>query len=217
MLTPTLLAQGYQVTISESLVYGALPVLGFSRFQNLQIITRKVRDRTELAKAIEDHDWVLHLAVVVGYSACAANPQLSVSTNVDGTRNVPDSMGKGQRLIFASTGSTYEKVEWVATEDIPIAPLTLYRKSERDAERLIRDANRGHVILRFATLFGSSLRMRINLLINDFVHQALYVRQIVLIRRLHSQYFSPQQRRSDCLPVRRGPIRPDVRQCVQRR
>ena len=114
MLTPTLLAQGYQVTISESLVYGALPVLGFSRFQNLQIITRKVRDRTELAKAIEDHDWVLHLAVVVGYSACAANPQLSVSTNVDGTRNVPDSMGKGQRLIFASTGSTYEKVEWVA-------------------------------------------------------------------------------------------------------
>ena len=89
-------------------------------------------------------------------------------------------MGKGQRLIFASTGSTYGKVEGVATEETPIAPLTLYGKSKRDAEMLIRDSGRDHVILRFATVFGSSPRMRIDLLINDFVYQALHNRQIVL-------------------------------------
>jgi nucleoside-diphosphate-sugar epimerase len=175
-----LLAQGYQVTIFDSLVYGALPLLGFSRNPNLQVIKGDVRDAPALAKVIKDHDWILHLAAVVGYPACAADPQLSIATNVDGTRNVVESMGKGQRLIFASTGSTYGKVEGVATEETPIAPLTLYGKSKRDAEVLIRDSNREHVILRFATVFGSSPRMRIDLLVNDFVYQALHNRQIVL-------------------------------------
>jgi len=89
-------------------------------------------------------------------------------------------MGRGQRLIFASTGSTYGKVLGVATEETPIAPLTLYGKTKRDAEMLIRDSNIDHIILRFATVFGSSPRMRIDLLINDFVYQALHNRQIVL-------------------------------------
>jgi nucleoside-diphosphate-sugar epimerase len=76
-------------------------------------------------------------------------------------------MGKAQRLIFASTGSTYGKIEGVATEKTPIAPLTLCGKTERDAEMVIRDSNQEHVILRFATVFGSSPRMRIDLLVND--------------------------------------------------
>ena len=156
MLTPTLLEQGYHVTIFDSMVYGALPLLGFSRSPNLDIIKGDVRDRNEVAKVVKDHDWILHLAAVVGYPACAADPQLSVATNVDGTRNVLDCMGKGQRLIFASTGSTYGKVEGVATEETPIAPLTLYGQTKRDGEMLIRDSNRDHVILRFATVFGSS-------------------------------------------------------------
>ena len=51
---------------------------------------------------------------------------------------------------------------------------------KRDAEMLIRDSGRDHIILRFATVFGSSPRMRLDLLINDFVYQALHNRQIVL-------------------------------------
>ena len=60
---------------------------------------------------MKDQDWILHLAAIVGYPACAADPHLSITTNVDGTRNVLDAMGQGQRLIFASTGSTYGKVK----------------------------------------------------------------------------------------------------------
>ena len=180
ILTPMLLDLGHQVTVYDTMVYGALPLLGYCRNPNLKIIKGDVRNRTELERAMKDHDWILHLAAVVGYPACAADPQLCISTNVDGTRNVVELMGKGQRLIFASTGSTYGKVEGVATEKTPIAPLTLYGKSKREGELLVSDSGREHIILRFATVFGSSPRMRIDLLINDFVYQAIHVRQIVL-------------------------------------
>lgn len=180
MLAPMLLAKGHKVTIYDSFMYGAIPLLGFSMNPNLEIIKGDVRDAAALAKVVKDHDWILHLAAIVGYPACAADPHLATTTNVDGTRNVLEAMGKGQRLVFASTGSTYGKVEGVATEETPIAPLTLYGKSKRDAEMMIRDSNKDHVILRFATIFGSSPRMRIDLLANDFVYQALHNRQIVL-------------------------------------
>jgi nucleoside-diphosphate-sugar epimerase len=180
VLTPILLAEGHDVTIFDSFMYGALPLLGFSAHPRLEIINGDVRDGSALARVVKHHDWILHLAAIVGYPACAADPGLSIATNVDGTRNVVEAMGRGQRLIFASTGSTYGKVEGVATEETPIAPLTLYGRSKRDAEMLIRDSGRAHVILRFATVFGSSPRMRLDLLVNDFVYQALHNRQLVL-------------------------------------
>lgn len=180
VLTPMILQQGHEVTIFDSLLFGAQPLLGFSSHPKLNIIKGDIRDASAVAKAVGDHDWILHLAAIVGYPACAADPHLSVSTNVDGTRNILAAMGMGQRLIFASTGSTYGKVLGVANEETPIAPLTLYGRTKRDAEMLIRDSGRQHTILRFATVFGSSPRMRLDLLVNDFVYQALHNRQIVL-------------------------------------
>ncbi len=180
VLTPMILQRGHEVTIFDSLMFGAQPLLGFSSHPKLNIIKGDIRDASAVARAVGDHDWILHLAAIVGYPACAADPHLSVSTNVDGTRNVLAAMGMGQRLIFASTGSTYGKVLGVANEETPIAPLTLYGRTKRDAEMLIRDSGRQHTILRFATVFGSSPRMRLDLLVNDFVYQALHNRQIVL-------------------------------------
>jgi nucleoside-diphosphate-sugar epimerase len=180
LLAPLLLEQDYQVTIFDTFTYGAQPVLSFAAHPRLDLLRGDVRDAAAVAKAVAGHDWVLHLAAVVGYPACAADPVRATSTNVDGTRNVVQALGKGQRLIFASTGSTYGKVAGVATEETPIAPLTLYGRTKRDAEQFIRDAGVPHTILRFATVFGSAPRLRLDLLINDFVYQAIHNRQIVM-------------------------------------
>lgn len=180
VLTPMLLEQGHHVTIYDSFMYGAQPVLGFSMHPHLELVRGDVRDAEALRRVIRGRDWVMHLAAIVGYPACAADPFRAQTTNVDGTRNVLEAMDKNQRLIFASTGSTYGKVIGTATEDTPIAPLTLYGKNKRDCERMIRSSAVPHTILRFATVFGSSPRLRLDLLINDFVYQALHSKQIVL-------------------------------------
>ena len=175
-----LLQHGYRVTIFDTFTYGAQPVLGFSMHPHLDLVKGDIRDPEAVARAVRGHDWVLHLAAIVGYPACAADPVRATSTNVDGTRNVVQAMSSSQRLIFASTGSTYGKVIGVATEETPIAPLTLYGRNKRDAEALIQASNVPHVILRFATVFGSAPRLRLDLLINDFVYQAIHNKQIVL-------------------------------------
>jgi len=180
VLAPMLLEQGHHVTIYDNFLYGAQPVLGFSMHPHVELVKGDVRDAEALARVIKGRDWVLHLAAIVGYPACAADPFRATTTNVDGTRNVLQAMGKGQRLLFASTGSTYGKVLGAATEETPIAPLTLYGKTKRDCERMIRDSDIPHTILRFATVFGSSPRLRLDLLINDFVYQAIHNKQIVM-------------------------------------
>lgn len=180
VLTPMLLDAGHKVTIYDNYMYGAQPLLGFAGHKNLELLKGDVRDPEPLAKAIKGHDWIIHLAAIVGYPACAADPLRANSINVEGTRNVVKAMGKSQRLIFASTGSTYGKVEGTATEETPIAPLTLYGRNKRDCEELIKSSVQDFVLLRFATVFGASPRLRLDLLVNDFVYQAIHNRQIIL-------------------------------------
>jgi nucleoside-diphosphate-sugar epimerase len=180
LLAQKLLDQGHTVTIFDNFMYGAQSVVGLSMHPRLRLIKGDVRNKDAISRAVKEHSTIMHLAAIVGYPACAADPIQATTTNVDGTQNVVDAMGKGQRIIFASTGSTYGKVEKVANEDMPIAPLTLYGKTKSDGERIVKDAAVDSVILRFATVFGSSPRMRTDLIVNDFVYQALHSRQIVL-------------------------------------
>jgi len=180
VLSTMLLDRGCHVTIFDNFMYGAQHVCAFSRHPQLDLVKGDVRDANHLARIVSNQDWVIHLAAIVGYPACAADPYRATTTNVDGTRNLVEAMAKNQRLVFASTGSTYGKVIGTATEETPIAPLTLYGKNKRDCEKLIRDSDVPHAILRFATVFGSSPRLRLDLLINDFVYQALHHKQIVL-------------------------------------
>src|SRR5215469_2175153 len=120
-----LLEQGYQVTILDNFLYGAQSVLSFCRHANLDLVKGDIRDETVIRRLVPKHDWILHLAAIVGYPACAADPFRATTTNEEGTRNLVQNMSKSQRIVFASTGSTYGKVNGIATEETPIEPLTL--------------------------------------------------------------------------------------------
>ena len=177
LLVPMLLKRDYKVALFDSLVWGMKPILHFASHPNLSIITGDIRDKEAITSAVRESDCVIHLASIVGYPACAADPARAVSVNVDGTRNIVEAV-TDQKLIFASTGSTYGKVDGICTEETPIAPLTLYGSTKWEAERLVTGA--GGVALRFATVFGVAPRLRLDLLVNDFVYQALHNRQIVM-------------------------------------
>jgi nucleoside-diphosphate-sugar epimerase len=178
LLIPKLLEHGNQVILYDNFMFGTRPILHFATNENIEIIKGDVRDEDKIKEVLKTPDVVIHLAAIVGYPACAADPARAFSINVGGSRNIVKNMSKNQKVIFASTGSTYGKVDGICDENTPIAPLTLYGSNKAEAEKMFIDI--GGVALRFATVFGISPRLRLDLLINDFVYQAIHNKQIVL-------------------------------------
>ena len=64
-------------------------------------------------------------------------------------------------------------------ENTPLNPISLYGKDKVEAEKVLLDSGNA-VTFRLATVFGSSPRMRMDLLVNDFVYRAFRDRFIVL-------------------------------------
>ena len=190
LLTGELLSLGHKVHVVDNLRFGITPLLHYFPNENFSFNKIDVRSYEILKKELEtfNPEYIIHLAAIVGYPACAADEILAKTTNVGGTNNVVEickdiglKTGKYPKLLYASTGSAYGKVEGICTEETPINPLTLYGETKRDAENLVMKNYPGESIaLRFATVFGVSPRLRLDLLINDFTYQALYAKQIVL-------------------------------------
>src|SRR5262249_55643309 len=86
-----------------------------------------------------------------------------------------------QRILMPVTNSGYgvgEKGKF-CTEETPLRPVSLYGRTKVEAEKAVLD--RGNSItFRLATVFGMSPRMRIDLLVNDFVYRAINDRALVL-------------------------------------
>lgn len=176
MLVPLLIEKGYKVTVYDLFNYGAESLISCSFSPNLILIKGDIRDEELLAQSMRSADIIIHLAGIVGYPACSHDPELATTTNIDGTRNVVNNMTAGQRIIFSSTGSCYGAIpDGLCTEETPLSPLSLYGSSKAEGERIVGQV--GGVILRLATIFGVSQRLRLDLLINDLVHKALTQRK----------------------------------------
>ena len=178
VLVPQLLAAGHQVTVLDNLRGSGLALLPMFENTNFSFVRGDVRDREVVQRVVSENDAVIHLAAIVGFPACRKHPELATSTNVDGTRNMTEALRPGQPFVYASTGSNYGKLEAICTEESPLNPVSLYAITKTDAERISLEA--GGVALRFATAFGVSPRLRLDLLINDFVHQAVVNKQIIV-------------------------------------
>jgi nucleoside-diphosphate-sugar epimerase len=181
-LVPRLLAAGHHVHVVDSLMFGGgalIPHFIHPRFSFAQV---DITDGPALRKELAGADAVVHLAAIVGYPLCKKLPRAAVEVNVDGARNVVELSPPDARLLYASTGSNYGEVMGICTEDTPLNPLSLYGETKTQAEDLIT-SREGSVSLRFATAFGSSPRMRLDLMINDFTWQAIHRRYLVVYEK----------------------------------
>jgi nucleoside-diphosphate-sugar epimerase len=90
-------------------------------------------------------------------------------------------LSRHQRLIMPITNSGYGVGEAgkACTEESPLRPVSLYGINKVEAEQIVLDRENS-ISLRLATVFGMSPRMRIDLLVNDFVHRAVNDRFVVL-------------------------------------
>lgn len=171
VLVPALLARGHEVIALDNLMYGSLTMLPHFLDRRFHFVKGDVRDEGAVREAVRTADAVVHLAAIVGYPACRRQPDLARDVNVGGTTRLARALSPQQLLVFASTGSNYGRVEGVCTEESPLEPISLYGVTKTEGEKISRDV--GALVLRLATAFGLSPRLRLDLLVNAFVHQAL--------------------------------------------
>jgi nucleoside-diphosphate-sugar epimerase len=177
VLTQELLNLGHRVKIVDNFMYGFDSVLHLVSNPSLEIVREDIRNFTHAS--VRGYDVIYHLAGISGYPACEANPHSAKLINVEASRHLGKLLSKKQALIYASTTSFYGKCGKVCTEESKVEPVSLYGISKYQAEQILLERE-NTVALRFATIFGVSPRMRIDLLVNDFAYKAVNDRCIVL-------------------------------------
>jgi len=183
VLTPMLLEKGYSVRVLDNLNYGGESLLPCFRNDNFEIVVGDITNRNRVKSALKGVDSIVHLAAIVGFPACKKNPELAKKVNVEGTKILNEERNKEQAIINASTGSNYGDIETnTCTEDTPLQPLTEYGETKTEAEYYLRE-KKNVVSYRFATAFGLSPRLRLDLLINDFVYQALKNKNLIVYEK----------------------------------
>jgi nucleoside-diphosphate-sugar epimerase len=181
-LIPVLLEKGHSVRVMDNLMYGGDPLLPFFRNRRFEFLKGDIRNPADLKPALAGQDAIIHLAAIVGYPACRKEPQLAKEVNLEGSRNLIQAASPNQLLIYASTGSNYGRVDGICTEESPVNPFSDYGITKTGAENLFMETGRA-VAFRFATAFGVSPRMRLDLMINDFVHKVLTMGYLIVYEK----------------------------------
>ncbi len=178
-LVPLLLSEGYEVTVYDILNAGGDGIVHNFASPNFKFIKGDILDKDLLKKSIKGHDIVVHLAAIVGLAACNRNPDLTYEINHQGTKNIIECLDGTQFLIYGSTGSNYGAVKGVCTEKTPLNPLSVYGKSKTLGEQEVMKYGNS-TAFRFATAFGVSPRMRLDLLVNDLSYLASTQKYLVI-------------------------------------
>lgn len=180
VLVPALLDRGYDVRVLDSLMYNGTGLLPHFRNRRFEFVKGDIRNPQTVHDTVQGCDAIIHLAAIVGFPACRKYPDLAETVNVGGTEVIAREVGRGRPVLFGSTGSNYGAlVDDLCTEETPLNPASLYGKTKTVAEQHLLE-NCDTIAYRFATAFGLSSRLRLDLLVNDFVYTALKLRYLVV-------------------------------------
>lgn len=181
VLIPILLEQGHSVTVLDAFPDGGTQLVSSCVNPGFEPIRGDVRDSRLLDELVPKADIIIPLAALVGAPLCKQQPETAVSVNRDAVVNLVKRLGKQQMMVFPTTNSGYgigEK-DKMCTEDTPLRPISIYGTTKVEAEQAVLNSGSG-ISFRLATVFGLSPKMRIDLLVNDFVWRAVTDRAVVL-------------------------------------
>src|SRR5262245_57623403 len=197
-----LLDAGFAVTALDSLMYGTgqQGLYHLCASPSFDFVRGDVRDEPLLKALLKEADIIIHLAAVVGAPACGRDPLLATSVNLDAVRLLHRLRSPRQLVVFPNTNSGYgiTSGESFCTEDSPPRPISLYGKTKVEAERVLLEGP-GTIALRLATVFGMSPRMRLDLLVNHFVHAAFTEGYLVIFEKDFKRNFVHIRDVADCV------------------
>lgn len=180
-LVPALLADGHRVTVLDTFRFGQASLNHVCADPNFDVRRGDARDPDVLKPLLKDADIIIPLAALVGAPLCDNDKIGAETLNHGAVVTLIELASAQQRIIMPVTNSGYGIGESgkMCTEESPLKPITLYGRTKVAAEKAVLD--RGNCIsFRLATVFGMSPRMRLDLLVNDFVYRAVNDRAVVL-------------------------------------
>jgi len=183
VLVRKLVSLGYDVKVIDSLVFGNDGISSLINEKKIEFFNLDIRETEKISSIIQNIDCVIHLAAIVGEPLCKKIPDAAKQINEFATKNLVNicKNKKVKRFIFASTCSNYGSSQNVVNESSPVMPLSLYSECKVNSEKFILDQNNDifeTCVLRFATAHGLSPRMRFDLLVQEFLRDAIVDKKI---------------------------------------
>jgi len=181
MLCTKLINFGYQVTVVDLLKYNKSSLNHLYFYKNFKLIVGDIRNKKLMKKLIKKNDFIIPLAGLVGAPLCDKYKKDAISTNLKSIKTLRKIVTSKNKIIFLTSNSGYgigEKNKF-CTEESPLKPISLYGKTKCEAESEILKT-KNYVCFRLATVFGQSYRMRSDLLVNNFVFNAVKSKKLTI-------------------------------------
>ena len=177
------LLKNHNVTIIDNLMYNQTSLIDLCSNKNFKFVYGDVRDYKLLTQEVLRNDVIIPLAAIVGFPACEKDKKLATDINYHQIKDVVDNIDKNQMVLFPNTNSGYgSRVDGMVDETNSLTPISHYGVTKCDAENYIKNNSNG-IIFRFATVFGVSSRMRLDLLVNEFVYKLLTDKYITIFEK----------------------------------
>ena len=174
VLVPNLLSQGHTVTVIDNFMYKQTSLASSIRDVKLSLVFGDVRDESLMKEHLSKADVIIPLAAIVGAPACDNDPIAAQSINKDSILWLLKHLSIQQRILMPTTNSAYgsgDKNNY-CDENSPLNPLSLYARDKVTVENALLEFPNA-TSFRLATVFGISPRMRLDLLVNNFVYRAI--------------------------------------------
>ena len=199
MLSTKLVEIGHDVTVVDKLIYNESSLNHLYSFKNFNFINCDVRNNSKMKQLIKKSQIIIPLAGLVGAPLCEKNKKEAVEVNFRAIKNCVQNL-KNKKIIFLMSNSGYgvgEQNEY-CDENSPLNPISLYGKTKCDAEKeVIKTKN--YVCFRLATVFGFSYRMRSDVMVNNFVYNAIKTNKLKLFEPHFRRNFIHVKDVVDCI------------------
>ena len=171
-----------KLVIYDNLMYNQTSPIIHSHRKNFEFVYGDVRNHEQLLPYVEEADVIIPLAAIVGFPACDRDKDLATAINYTHVKFICDNLKDNQKILYPNTNSGYGIGEnGECTEESPLNPISHYGVTKVNAEQEI--LKKGGISLRLATVFGTSARMRMDLLVNEFVYKALSDKYITIFEK----------------------------------
>ena len=180
-LVPELLNEGHEVTVVDNMMWGENSLASVCANKNFNFVRGDIRVKETMEPLIEEADIIIPLAALVGAPLCNKDPVGAETTNHDAIIMMLGMVSPEQKILMPTTNSAYGTGDEnnYCTEASELRPISKYAIDKVAIEKELMK-HPAAISFRLATVFGMSPRMRMDLLVNDFVYRAVNDGTVVL-------------------------------------